>query len=237
MPRLNYLCLSVGAHLSDGFDASLATICGHIGPHTLTRFRADLGELRHPPLFLITFLEPLLPFTNLEELELNFWKHIPLRDEDLERFARAWPRLRRFILMQSPAIILFDHYLANGVPSSVERPTLRGLVALARGCPQLERLCIPDLDVTTVPQPDSVPFAGHGPLNLCIQNLVGAEERQLDVAVALDRIFPRLKLKSGIEEVPSDSIVRSLYPGDSNTVSRFLRAMQDARTEHYPGGM
>ncbi|KAI1784515.1 hypothetical protein LXA43DRAFT_146924 [Ganoderma leucocontextum] len=234
MPRLKDLCLQLASHSADGFETSLASICRHLRPPTLTRFRAELDNFRRPPRFLINLLEPLLPFVNLEELEFFFEEHLPLRNEDLERFSHAWPKLRALILIQGETTLSTP----NRMPGSVERPTLHGLVELARRCPQLDRLCIPDLDASRPPQADSVPLMGHGPLDLCIQNLVGAgvDETQLRVAVVLDRLFPCLKLESGIEELLGYGDTPNPYTEDSENVSLLLRAMQIAR-KHYPGGV
>ncbi|KAI1783203.1 hypothetical protein LXA43DRAFT_357137 [Ganoderma leucocontextum] len=234
MSRLNDVCLRLGSHLADDFHTSLPSICRHIGPHTLTRFRAELDDFRRPPRFLMDLLEPVLPFVNLEELEFFFEEHLPLRNEDLERFSHAWPKLRALILIQGETTLSNP----DRVPGSVERPTLHGLVELARQCPQLDRLCIPDLDASRLPQADSVPLMGHGPLDLCVQNLVGAgvDETQLRVAVVLDRLFPCLKLESGIEELPGYGDNPNPYTEDSENVSLLLRAMQIAR-KHYPRGV
>ncbi|KAM5545033.1 hypothetical protein V8D89_001144 [Ganoderma adspersum] len=234
MPLLNHLCLGVGAHPIYGFDASLVSICRHIGPYTLTLFRAELGRFGHLLPSFMTLLAPILPFAKLEQVEFFFDDHTPLLDDYLDRIARAWPKLRTLIFMQSNDT-MFD---PDRDPGSLDRPTLRGLVELARGCPKLERLCIPDLDATSVPPADDVPLMGHGPLNLCIQNLVGAqeEERQLEVAVVLDRLFPRLKLKSGIHELPGLGFNENRYLEESKNIATLLRAIQAAR-KHYPGGL
>ncbi len=233
MPRLRDLSIRLRDQLADGFHTSFPSICRHIGPHTLTRLQVELDDFAHPPPFLMELLEPLLPFANLEELELLFEEHLPLRDEDIARFAHAWPKLRVLLFMQSEATVSEP----DREPGAVERPTLHGLITLARGCPQLGRLCVPDLDVSALPQADGVPLLAHGPLDLCVQNLVGAEdgERQLDVAVALDRLFPRLKLKFGIEELAGYDNPNPFLE-DSENVSRLLRAMQIAR-RNYPGGV
>ncbi len=233
MPRLNHLCLVVSSH-PEAIHISLASICQHIGPHTLTRFRAKLRSFRRPSPFLIDLLEPLIPFTNLEELEFLLEERLPLRDVDFERFARAWPKLRALVISQSNNTLSDP----NRVPGSFERPTLRGLVDFARSCPRLARLCILDLDTTTVPRVDSVPLLGHSLLNLCILNLVGAEdkEKQLDIAVVLDRLFPNLKLTTGISALPRYGENPNPFLEDSDNIARLLRAMQIART-HCPSGV
>ncbi|KAM5545027.1 hypothetical protein V8D89_001138 [Ganoderma adspersum] len=190
MPRLNDLY---------DFLKHFPSICRHIGPHTLTRLRVELGEI---------------------SLELFFEEHLPLRDADIERLARAWSNQHNLILIQSETTM-----------SDPDR--------LARGCPQLSKICIPDLDATSVPPADSVPLTAHGARKLCIQNLVGAgeDETRLAVAVVLDRLFPRLKLEmSGIMEMPGYGDSPNPYVDDSESVTLLLRAMQIAR-KHYPGGV
>ena len=234
MPQLKQLCLAVIPPL-DSVHSSLASICQHIGPHVLTCFRVQLCGLRSSPPLLMALLEPLLPFASLEELEFLFEEHLPIRDDDLERFARAWPKLRTLVLMQFDARRWFPD---DTLPGSVVRPTMRGLVELARGCPVLDRLRIPDLDASTLPQGNSVPLLGNGLLHLCISNLVGAddEEKQFDVAVALDRLFPGLNLKFDIHEMPQYGVDDNPPSKESENIARLLRAMQVART-HYPGGV
>ncbi|PIL32775.1 hypothetical protein GSI_04892 [Ganoderma sinense ZZ0214-1] len=233
-PRLNYLYIAVGSHPADGVHTSLASICRHISPHILTFFRVDLGQFHHPPPSFATLLEPVLPFANLEQVQFSFEGHTPLGDKNLESLARAYPKLHTLILMQSPETMVDP----DREPGSVERPTLRGLVELARGCPRLEKLCILDLDASSVPPTESVPLIGHRPLNLCIQNLVGAEgeAKQLAVALVLDRLFPRLKLRSGIHELPGWGANYNPSLEESKNIAKLLRAIQGARM-HYPGGL
>ncbi|KAM5545035.1 hypothetical protein V8D89_001146, partial [Ganoderma adspersum] len=231
MPRLTRICLWVASHL-ESFPIALASICRHIGPHTLTSFRAHVLTPQHgPPPFLQTILHPLLSFINLEELEFFFAEHAPLRDEDLVRFVRAWPKLRMLVLQQ--------HEARRRMPETlVPRPTLFGLVEVARGWPRLDRLCIPDLDVIAIPHRDLLPLLGHDLSYLCIQNVFGAldEDRQLNVALLLDRLFPRLNLNSGINELPHYGVDDQPRGLNAENIARFLRAMQIART-HYPGGV
>nr|VWO95054.1 Uncharacterized protein [Ganoderma boninense] len=237
MARLNDVRIRLNDHSADEFLTYIPSICQHLGPHTLTTFQAELGDFVHPPRVLMDLIEPLFHFVNLKRLELFFEEHLPLRDADLERIARTWPQLQALILMQSENTVSDP----DTDPGSVERPTLRGLVELARGCPELAQICIPDLDATAacIPDADSVPLLAHGARNLCIQNLIDAEgkEEQLGVAVVLDRVFPRLKLEHcGIEWIPGYGESANPHLEDSENVSLLLRAMQMAR-RHYPGGV
>ncbi len=237
-PRLNDLRLNLSEYASDGFEPSLAAICRGIIPHTLTRFSAKLGSFVHPPQFLMNVLKPLLQLGNLEQLEFCVDKHLPLRDEDLERIAHAWPSLRVLILSQSE-VLRWDPYR---LPGSAERPTLRGLIALARGCPQLDRLCLPQLDASVLPPDTSLPLTvgpERCPLILRIENLVGVEddEQQLAVAVFLDRLFPRLELEPyGIGMVSGGGGCPNPRLEDLQSVSWFLRARQIERGD-YPDGV
>ena len=236
MPRLEDLSLLLSTRHVDGVLTSFPAIWHHIGPHKLTRLRVGLGDFEHPPLFLMELLEPLLPFSKLQELEFLFQEHLPLCDEDLSRFARAWPQLHALLFRQSDASLANP----NREPGALARPTLSGLVELARGCPKLVCICIPDLDVSAsaLPKAEDVPLLRHGLLDLCIQNLVGAEdsERQLDVAVVLDRLFPRVKLEFKIRGPLRYDNNPNPHVADLVNVSRLVRAMRIAR-EHYPGGV
>ncbi|PIL32752.1 hypothetical protein GSI_04867 [Ganoderma sinense ZZ0214-1] len=233
MPRLNDLSLLPGSRPADGLDTSLASICRHIGPHTLTRFETQVENFVRPPRFLMTFLQPLLPFSKLEEV-VFYVKALPLHDMDFFRIARAWPKLRMLRLKESP-ITISD---PDREPGSVVRPTIHALVELARHCPRLTCLCIPELDASVLPLVDCVPRLGHGPLDLCIQNLVGAEdeETQFVIAAVLDRLFPRLDLEYGIEELRGYGGNVNPFLEDSENISLLLRAMQQGR-EHYPRGV
>ena len=224
MPELEDLFIWFRSHRPDGLDISLTSICRHIGPHTLTRFRVQLNSFVHSPRFLMRLVEPLLPFTNLEEVVFTLEDYLPLRDEDLARISRAWPKLRVLRLDQSSTALADP----DRRPGSIERPTLEGLIELARGCPQLAELCIPELYASTLPQLDNVPLMGHGPLDLCIQNLVGAEEveTQFDVAVVLDRLFPRLDLEYGIDELRQYGENINPFTEETYNISNLLRAMQ-----------
>ncbi|KAM5545031.1 hypothetical protein V8D89_001142 [Ganoderma adspersum] len=176
----------------------------------------ELGGFVHPPPRLINILEPLLPFAHLEKLELFFEEHLPLRDEDLERLARAWPNLCALILIQSETTLSDP----DRVPGS------------------LTKICIPDLDASSVLPADSVPLMEHDLMYLCIQNLVGAEEgeTQLAVAVVLDCLFPRLKLvPGGLEEMPGYGESSNPFLEDSQNVTLLLRAMEIARKRYSSG--
>ncbi|KAM5545029.1 hypothetical protein V8D89_001140 [Ganoderma adspersum] len=234
MPRLNNLYLNLSDYAPDGFETTLASICRHLGPYRLTHFKAELGKFIHPPQFLMDLLEPLLDLGNLESLQFCVDKHLPLRDEDLARFAHAWPSLYTLVLSQS-RMLRWD---PDRVPGSVERPTLHGLVELTRRCPQLDRLCLPDLDASAVPPDDSIPLTERAPLLLRIENLVGIKgsRRQLAVAAFLDRIFPHLELEAyGIGKVADGPGNPNLDLEDLRSVSMFLREKQMERTGHYSG--
>ena len=120
----------------------------------------------------------------------------------------------------------------------MERPTVHALIALARHCPHLTCLCIPELDASVLPLVGSVPLMAHGPLDLCIQNLVGTEDivTQFDVAGILDRLFPRLDLEYGIEELQRYGDNPNPFLEESVNISNLLRAMQMGR-RHYPSGI
>ncbi|KAM5545007.1 hypothetical protein V8D89_001118 [Ganoderma adspersum] len=238
MPRLNSLSIWFSSHRPDGLDASLASICRHICPHALTHVTVQLNtSFVHPPRLLVRLLDPLLPFPHLEEVVFRLADYLPLRDDDLARVSRAWPSLRALLVIQSSAALAHP----DRQPGTIVRPTLAGLVELARGCPHLAELCIPELDVSVGSgqlDVDSVPLMGHGSLDLCIQNLVGAEEEetQLRVAVVLDRPFPSLELEDGIEALEQYGGNVNPYQAESKNVSKLLRAMQIGRG-HYPHGV
>ena len=233
-PWLNELGLRLGLDYADAFPTSLPSICHHIGSHTLTCFQVELDKFKDlPPPHLMDLLEPLLPFANLEKVEFRLEEHLPLRDADLERLSAAWPRMRILRIIQWEST-------ADWQKLTLERPTIHGLIVLARGCPRLARLCIPDLDASALPVVDSIPRMGHGLLNLRVQNIVGARDhkRQRDVAAVLDRLFnPRLKLQSRLKEWELRGPRRNTpLLVDAENISELLREMQVAR-EHSLGSI
>ncbi|EIW80828.1 hypothetical protein CONPUDRAFT_166219 [Coniophora puteana RWD-64-598 SS2] len=103
-------------------------------------------------------LRPLTSFASLERLVLNLHLPFSLTDADIERFARAWPKLHTFEINwgagwgKSPLI------------------TATGLIALARHCPRLASLTLP-IDASALRLSDMPAFFA----NISARSLVDGE--------------------------------------------------------------
>ena len=176
---------SVGAAT---LDASLTAIASHI-PDTITHcaciFRASLSPL---PTSLAGFLQPLLlKMPNLESFDLSS-KRSPLSitNDDLIWFGDAWPKLHHLNIRQWT--YRFNH-------KNVRRPNVSGLAELAKRCPNLRMLCLPELDISRTTEPKVIRFIDHRLEYLLLQSVSTAPTQALhEVAVAIDAMFPHLNL-------------------------------------------
>ncbi|KAF7982676.1 hypothetical protein HWV62_27156 [Athelia sp. TMB] len=103
------------------------------------------GEI-DPDLDVRSIVEPLLDFTNIRDLRLEFSLMLTSIDDDFsKRMIAAWPRLEQLVL-------LADNYSEAASPSRVTLEGIRALVA----CPRLHTLAL-SFDVTC----NSASFAGQ----------------------------------------------------------------------------
>ena len=80
------------------------------------------------------------------------------------------------------------------VPSPGTRPTIGALVALARACPHLARLRIPDIDVNAGPTKDAIPALDHKLRELEITAFsTHAHQDAFGIADKVHRLFPNLR--------------------------------------------
>ena len=80
---------------------------------------------------------------------------------------------------------------------SMTRPTVSGIIELARRCPELAILQICELDVSTAPKEDAAVLClGHGLRSMAVRNVLQpcAPQKYLETATLLDRAFPAIDL-------------------------------------------
>ncbi|KAM5544955.1 hypothetical protein V8D89_001066 [Ganoderma adspersum] len=174
---------------------AFAAICQRCNPASLTSFNLVVYYAHtapHPsPYSLLHFLEPLLALPNIETFHITFYRIMPsIHDDDLARFGRAWPRLSSFYVS--------GHLEEISSEPQIMHPTLAGLVALARGCPQLNSFSVPRLDMNIVPEETVALPLGHGLRYLSVTDIkLPSPESPAcsDAATVLDRVFPSIDLK------------------------------------------
>ena len=175
---------------------AFATICQCFNPASLTSFSLVVyhAHIAPHPYSLLHSLEPLLSFPNIESFHVTLpWIMPSVNDDDLARFGRAWLRLSSFSVWghHPDSEILFE--------PEIMRPTLAGLVALARGCPQLNSFCVPRMDMNIVPEETVALPLGHGLRYLVVCDNVTLPSPESpaysDAATILDRVFPSIDLK------------------------------------------
>ncbi|PIL32339.1 hypothetical protein GSI_05585 [Ganoderma sinense ZZ0214-1] len=140
------------------------------------------------PSSLMEFFEPLLAFPNITIFDLAFFSMEPsIRDNDLARFGAAWPRLATFKI---------EHSKRYSQPD-VARPTLPGVIELARRCPALTALYIPEIDPSPVPEKSTTPALGHRLRSVWIDSIAPPATIQvsMDIAAVVDRVFPWIDLE------------------------------------------
>ncbi|KAI9068627.1 hypothetical protein FKP32DRAFT_1552595, partial [Trametes sanguinea] len=146
-------------------------------------------------LSLSTVFESCLDFGDVIDVAFGFAS--PLRqfaDDDLLRFAKAWPKLQSLRLND-----IVGRYNAEG-DTTASQITLEGLASISEHCPHLSTLEIPVLDATSVLPISSFPTIGHKNMrDILITELHnGATANLLDIALILDRLFPLLDTKRRI---------------------------------------
>ncbi|KAJ7737555.1 hypothetical protein B0H16DRAFT_1891634 [Mycena metata] len=131
-----------------------------------------------------THLSPLFTLTTLTSVSLAGPVGLDLDDAAATDIARAWPRITSLDLAGSA----FPH-----IPP---RATLRALLAFARFCPRLWRLCLP-IDARSVPKWRSANTDAEArPTQRRLKSLHLGESpvgTPLDVAAYLSSIFPKLE--------------------------------------------
>ncbi|KAM5544752.1 hypothetical protein V8D89_001650 [Ganoderma adspersum] len=193
-----------------------AALCQRCNPTLLTSLEINFAYEFASRLRSLTRFQPLLTLPNITSFHLIFMHTEPsLCDDDLARFGAAWPQLASFKV---------EHRTRQYSQREVVRPTLSGIIDLARRCPALTAFHIPELDPRAIPETSAVPALGHGLRFASIINIRPPISLQvyLEVATVLDRVFPTIDL---------DEASRGLFPwgnGWAEIVS-FLKAMRVGR--------
>ena len=193
-PSLASVTLQVtGTSVTRGPEGSFAAICERCNPASLTPFSI---ESLHPffsnvlrPSSVMQYAKPLLAFPNITSFHFYcFYIVPPVHDDDLVQLGGAWPRLESFRV---------SHLVGEYSLPGVSRPTLSGLIELARRCPRLDAFHIPELDVTVIPEKNAAPCTGHGARHFTVKNVMPElpSKTYMQVATVLDRVFPDIDLE------------------------------------------
>ncbi len=200
-----------------GTRESLTNICRRCNPALLTSFSLESLHVfsgnSPPPSNLVQYFEPLLAFPNVTSFHFYCFHVVPpVHDDDLASFGAAWPRLVSFVV---------SHCAGEYSLPDVPRPTLSALVELARRCPRLDTLHIPELDATVVPERNAAPLLNHRLRYLMMMNVMTTlpPSVYMEVAVVLDRVFPAVNLQSS----------RTCIGRVSNNILQFMEAMRLGR--------
>ena len=201
-----------------------SAVSQHCNPALLTSFSADFTQPFASRLgSLMEYFEPLLALPNITSFHLVFFTTEPsVRDDDLIQFGTAWPRLISFRV---------QHRTRVYSQADVGRPTLSGIIELARRCPDLTTLHIPELDPRVIPEKYTAPPLKHGLQRACIDNILPplGFKVHMDVATVLDRVFPAIDLEN------ARSMAVAYWQGKGwEDVLRLMEAMRVGREN---GGM
>ena len=175
---------------------AFAAVCKRCDPALLTSFSVDFAwsiATPHPiPSCVLQYLEPLLALPNIVSFHLKFsHKFMPsIHDDDLSRFGGAWSRLSSF------RVSVISRRFSQ---PRVARPTLFGLIDLARRCPGLNVFQIPELDMN-VPllEKDAALPLGHGLQIFLIRHVMLPSPESpafLEAATLLGRLFPSIDVE------------------------------------------
>ncbi|PIL33807.1 hypothetical protein GSI_04432 [Ganoderma sinense ZZ0214-1] len=218
--------------------SGLESICEHLGriPRSLKRIGCDFcsGVARTDQdgtRSLARYLKPLLAFSLIEHCHLIF-HHTPpsVCDTDLALLGDVWKKLQSLELRHTRHIL---HGWAH--PTDVQRPTLFGLIELARRCPGLIRVHLPELDARTLPKTSRVSRLGHSVREVSFNHVHYASthaERPCAVAAVLDTVFPALDVANSMFACVSTSASAHLdfrRPGVKEAHSEWWQVMKIVR--------
>ncbi|KAM5544945.1 hypothetical protein V8D89_001056 [Ganoderma adspersum] len=249
LPSLNELVLQVTdskSFLPRQFCRRLGLICQHPGlPGSLTRigceFSSGITGARQDTLML--YLEPLLSFPLVEHCHILFRNDPPsICDGDLIKLGDAWGNLQSLEVRPIPSNPAYGWHPPPPL-ACIELPTLFGLTQLARRCPNLAHIHLPELDASERPKASMVPCLGHAIRVISFDDMRYASrssDKPCTVAAVLDITFPKLNPAMSVSEsVPAFPVNSASYtrpPTDSKwrTVMSFVHAMQLGRRHLVP---
>ncbi|PIL32779.1 hypothetical protein GSI_04896 [Ganoderma sinense ZZ0214-1] len=147
---------------------------------------------------LLRLFNAFLKFSHLKYFAVHMMmgNGVHLSDSDLLVFGSRWPDLERF------AVVSWELPNLKHAARKHGRPTIAGLIELARSCPRLHLIRVPGLDVRTLPAASAMPEHGHLLLRYLDPHvLVNDKKADLDeIARGLDDLFP------GLVDVPQKYI-------------------------------
>ncbi len=230
-PNLKYMELFIASLSSTGQLRNMITVlCQHCNPTVLSSFVVSLLDkcrLTVRLRSLMEHFEPLLVLGSITSfiLAFNDDHSISISDDDLARISVAWPRLTTFVIIWAADVPQYSQL-------DVARPTLSGIIELARRCPRLVMFHIPELGTSIIPAKGAAPPLRHRGLHsMAFRNIVAPAppsepEVYLEVATVIDRVFPSLDLESTSRENYED--FNGAMQGWAD-VLRFVKAMHLGR--------
>ncbi|KAI1788334.1 hypothetical protein LXA43DRAFT_646274 [Ganoderma leucocontextum] len=187
-----------------------AAVCQCCNPASLTSLSVGILYAAIPseprPKCLMEYFEPLLAISNMKLFQLDFSFIMPsINDDDLARFGAAWPQLSSFRV---------SNFHGKCSDPELARPSLSGLIELARRCPHLDSFRVPELDASVVPEKTAALPLGHGlraletSHNVILPAPLPDSESSMhleEVATVLNRVFPSIDLEGARERPRGDS--------------------------------
>ena len=169
-------------------DGQFAAVLAHL-PNTLTQYASTFcAPLDPATMSIMDLVQPLMSkLPNLNDFGFFADKSpLSVTNDDLVHLGDAWPHLTHLRIEQSPT----DSNLQDA-----RRPNISGLIELARRCPKLKTISLPELDASRPAEPRATPFLGHRLKHLFFQSASVVPALALnEAAVAINMIFPHLEL-------------------------------------------
>ena len=236
LPSLDDLTVQPDDRIDSGeLRSRLSAICQHPGlPRSLTRIGCEICGYRltfvYLPGTLMEYFEPLLAFPCVEYCRLILGDMPFISDEDLLRFGDAWGKLEYLDIRRRDGTELKPRVLALA--------TLSGLLELARRCPALEHVHLPELDARTLPEKD-VSRLGHPLRELSFDSVryakdtspASSSQRSCAIADVLDLAFPMLNAPLSVSEGSRacDDLQKQVVDSDWKDILEFLQETQMSR--------
>ncbi|PIL32741.1 hypothetical protein GSI_04856 [Ganoderma sinense ZZ0214-1] len=188
LPRSKLYSLTLSFTNSDG---QFAAVAAHL-PDTLTQYASTFcAPLGSDPMAVMDLIKPLLSkMPMLDDFRVVAEKSaLSVANDDLILLGDAWPHLTRLTIRQCTT------GPRSNLPDARRPLNVSGLAELARRCPKLTMLSLPELDASKPAEPRPAPFLGHRLKQLCFQGASSAPARALnEAAVAINIMFPHLEL-------------------------------------------
>ncbi len=209
LPHLDEIMLQVidsGSVNQKKLYRGLASICQHSGlPGSLTRVGCEFcsGVARERQDTLVRDLKPFLEsFPLVEHCHFTFYDTPPsICDGDLTQLGDTWANLQSLEIRSRHRLNEWYDLQRLGPPADILRPTLSGLAELARRCPSLVRVHLPELDATTLPRMNTVARLGHSVREVSFDNVRYAARssgKPCAVAAVFDIAFPKLDVSNSM---------------------------------------